>query len=137
VWNGNINKNCDDDSDKNFSRALLHEISSTGEKTKRIFDLSIANLTKTIILNNTSYVASLMVDIMDRNLYERANDCRWWALTSEFKKILDTQEISQNDQQQLEAILKYINNLYTVYTNLFVYDKEGIFLPFQMRAKTI
>lgn len=128
VWNGNINKNCDDNSNKNFSRALLHEISSTGEKTKRIFDLSIANLTKTIILNNTSYVASLMVDIMDRNLYERANDCRWWALTSEFKKILDTQEISQNDQEQLEAILKYINNLYTVYTNLFVYDKEGIIL---------
>ena len=128
VWNGNINKNCEDNSNKNFSRALLHEISSTGEKTKKIFDLSIANLTKTIILNNTSYVASLMVDIMDRNLYERANDCRWWALTSEFKKILETSEISQNQTQELEAVLTYINNLYTVYTNLFIYDKEGFIL---------
>jgi hypothetical protein len=24
--------------------------------------------------------ASLAINIMDRNLYERANDCRWWAL---------------------------------------------------------
>lgn len=128
VWNGNINKNCDDNSNKNFSRALLNEISLTGEKTKRIFDLSIANLTKTIILNNTSYVASLMVDIMDRNLYERANDCRWWALTSEFKKILSSQELTSNNHAKLEEILKYINNLYTVYTNLFIYDKEGVIL---------
>lgn len=128
VWNGNINKNCEDNSNKNFSRALLHEISSTGEKTKRIFDLSIANLTKTIILNNTSYVASLMVDIMDRNLYERANDCRWWALTSEFKKILSSQEISEKSREKLEEILTYINNLYTVYTNLFIYDKHGVIL---------
>lgn len=128
VWNGNINKNCEDNSNKNFSRALLSEISLTGEKTKRIFDLSIANLTKTIILNNTSYVASLMVDIMDRNLYERANDCRWWALTSEFKKILSLDEINVGNQDVLSEILTYINNLYTVYTNLFIYDKEGIIL---------
>lgn len=127
VWNGNINKSSDENANRNFARALLNEISSTGEKTKQIFDLSIANLTKTIVLNNTSYVASLMIDIMDRNLYERANDCRWWALTDAFKEVLSDNSI-EKDTSKLEDILKYINNLYTVYTNLFIYDNNGIIL---------
>lgn len=127
VWNGNINKSSGEHSNRNFARALLNEISSTGEKTKQIFDLCIANLTKTIILNNTSYVASLMIDIMDRNLYERANDCRWWALTNSFKEVL-SQDVIEKNGARLEEILKYINNLYTVYTNLFIYDSNGIIL---------
>ena len=128
VWNGNINKGGDDrrDSTKSFSRALLNEISLTGEKTKKIFDLSIANLTKTIILNNATYIASLMIDIMDRNLYERANDCRWWALTQDFKDVMASSDIDKTNNPKLNKILKYINSLYTVYTNLFIYDKNGI-----------
>lgn len=130
VWNGNIHKSDNDNSEmtKSFSRALLKEISSTGEKTRKIFDLSIANLTKTIILNNVTYVASLMVDIMDRNLYERANDCRWWALTQDFKNVLTSKDIEKTNNGKLTEILKYINNLYTVYTNLFIYDTNGIIL---------
>lgn len=128
VWNGNVKKSANSTSDdvKNFARALLNEISLTGEKTKQIFDLSIANLTKTIILNNVTYTSSLMVDIMDRNLYERANDSRWWALTQDFKNILSSNELDIKDHPKLTEILKYINNLYTVYTNLFIYDKNGI-----------
>ncbi|PLY09173.1 MAG: chemotaxis protein CheW [Arcobacter sp.] len=130
VWNGNINKGEHDQSEmtRTFSRALLNEISSTGEKTKKIFDLSIANLTKTIILNNATYVASLMVDIMDRNLYERANDCRWWALTQDFMDVLTSSNVDKTHNPKLTEILKYINNLYTVYTNLFIYDTNGIIL---------
>ncbi|XPV67979.1 MAG: chemotaxis protein CheW [Halarcobacter sp.] len=130
VWNGNINKAKDDrrENMRGFSRALLNEISSTGEETKKIFDHSIANLTKTMVLNNSSYIASLMVDIMDRNLYERANDCRWWALTEEFKKVLSIDNIDKKESKKLENILKYINSLYTVYTNLFIYDKNGIII---------
>lgn len=127
VWNGNINKNEDRrEKLRSFSRALLNEISLTGEKTRKIFDISIANLTKTIILNNATYIASLMVDIMDRNLYERANDCRWWALTQDFKDILSSNSIDKTNNPKLTQILKYINNLYTVYTNLFIYDNNGI-----------
>jgi hypothetical protein len=63
---------------------------------------------------------------MDRNLYERANDCRWWALTSEFRKILDKEEFLSSDTKRMSDILQYINGLYTVYTNLIVYDKYGV-----------
>lgn len=128
VWNGNVNKGGSDrrENTKSFSRALLNEISLTGEKTRKIFDISIANLTKTIILNNATYIASLMIDIMDRNLYERANDCRWWALTQDFKDVMSSGHIDKLENSKLDEILKYINNLYTVYTNLFIYDTNGI-----------
>ncbi len=126
VWNGNISQTKDESVDKNFSRLLLGEVSKTGDKTKEIFNSSIINLTKTMILNDTVSIASLMIDIMDRNLYERANDCRWWALTSEFRNILDNNILTQEHKEKLSNILAYINELYTVYTNLFIYDKNGV-----------
>ena len=126
VWNGNIAQSKNNNHDKNFSRVLLNEVYKTGENTKSIFNSSIINLTKTIILNDTVSIASLMIDIMDRNLYERANDCRWWALTSEFRNILDNEKLNYEHINKLSSILKYINNLYTVYTNLFIYDKNGV-----------
>ncbi len=128
VWNGNVSQSKDKDSDKGFSRLLLNEIAKTGEETKNIFKSSIINLTKTIILNDTISIASLMIDIMDRNLYERANDCRWWALNSEFRSTLDNESITNTQKEKLSSTLKYINNLYTVYTNLFIYDKNGVII---------
>ncbi|HEY2229296.1 MAG TPA: hypothetical protein VGI22_16485 [Xanthobacteraceae bacterium] len=69
--------------------------------------------------------ATLAIDIMDRNLYERANDCRWWALTSVFSELLSKAQHSDQDMQALGAILRAINNLYTVYANLIVFDRAG------------
>ena len=128
VWNGNVSQAKNHTGDKNFSRLLLSEIAKSGEQTKQIFNASIINLTKTIILNDTESIASLMIDIMDRNLYERANDCRWWALTSEFRNILDNTILENDHREKLASILAYINELYTVYTNLFIYDKNGIII---------
>jgi len=122
VWNGNVKE-----SDP-ASKVLLWSISGTGAKTKKIFEQSIGNLHRTVIdsiLSNVWFWAALAVDIMDRNLYERANDCRWWALTSAFKRILDKQKIEEEDKEKIIGILQYINGLYTVYTNLFVYDSFG------------
>ena len=125
IWNGTIKQGNSKNSNKQFSKALMQEIRITGENTKNIIGSSIANLTKTIILGDSVFYADLIVDIMDRNLYERANDCRWWALTSEFRKILNAHHISDNDTKRMNDILNYINELYTVYTNLFIYDHSG------------
>ena len=126
IWNGTIKQGNIQNQNKQFSKSLMQEIRQTGESTKSIIGSSIANLTKTIILGDSVFYADLIVDIMDRNLYERANDCRWWALTSEFKKILQEGNLNANDTKRMCEILKYINELYTVYTNLFIYDKNGI-----------
>jgi len=125
IWNGHIKQSNSHNDNKQFSKALLQEIRKTGENTKDIIDASMANLTRTMVLGDSQFLADLILDIMDRNLYERANDCRWWALTPDFRKILEGNQISSEDRDHMGDILEYINNLYTVYTNLFVYDTHG------------
>lgn len=108
---------------------ILNDIRQIGIDLESVFTDSIRSLHITTItsrLNNAKFNASLAVDIMDRNLYERANDCRWWALTSEFRKILSRSTITEKDTEKMSEILAYINNLYTVYTNLYLYDRNCV-----------
>ncbi len=86
---------------------------------------TVTNLENTImdgLIFDAKASANLAIEIMDRNLYERANDCRWWAMTPIFEK-----ELSRDipDSQRLHDVLAYINSLYTVYTNLFIYDSHS------------
>jgi len=127
VWNGNVQIANTKSGDNSFSKSLLNEISRTGAHTKKVFEESIANLNQTVIgsyLDDVVFMASLAIDIMDRNLYERANDCRWWALRGYFRDILSTEEINSISKENLVGILKIINNLYTVYTNIVIFDKN-------------
>lgn len=129
VWNGNVLIANTKSGETSFSKALLNEISKTGSQTKELFEESINNLNHTVLsayLDDAQFNASLAISIMDRNLYERANDCRWWALTAKFKEMLgQSGDLSASDLRALEAILEYINALYTVYTCLFLYDRSG------------
>ena len=126
IWNGHIKQSNSKNENKQFSKALLQEIRKTGEDTKNIIGTSIANLTKTMVLSDSVFLAELILDIMDRNLYERANDCRWWALTPDFRAILEEEKPDIFAREKMNNILTYINNLYTVYTNLFIYDRNGV-----------
>jgi chemotaxis signal transduction protein len=70
--------------------------------------------------------AALAIDIMDRNLYERANDCRWWALNQVFREELaDPRPQDKTQRQRLTEVLRRINGLYTVYSNLLLFDQGG------------
>ena len=124
IWNGNIAQSKQNSSNRDFSKSLLNEIGVTGTKANS----SLANLNQTIItsiLKDSEFLSSLAIDIMDRNLYERANDCRWWALTSFFRKALEDNDSIHYKQEEITSLLKYINGLYTVYTNLLIFDKDG------------
>lgn len=136
VWNGNIWQTKQSDIRQNsFSKALLWEISNTGFKTQNVIETTVTELYHTVVfvmLENSSFFAFLAVDIMDRNLYERANDCRWWALTSSFREILSKATrsserlgYSPSDISSIEKTIRYINQLYTVYENLVVFDRNG------------
>lgn len=86
---------------------------------------TVENLENTImdgLVYEARASAKLAIEIMDRNLYERANDCRWWALTPVFEEELSRPE---PDREKMSNVLRYINGLYTVYTNLFIYDTQG------------
>ncbi|MFT7003318.1 MAG: chemotaxis signal transduction protein [Sulfurimonas sp.] len=135
IWNGNIKQNNSENNNKQFSRALLQEIRKTGEDTKNIIGSSMASLTKTMVLGDSLFLADLILDIMDRNLYERANDCRWWALTPDFRKILENDTINTNERENIAKTLSYINELYTVYSNLFIYDKDGIVIAVSKKSE--
>ena len=89
---------------------------------------TVENLENTImdgLIYEAKASASLAIEIMDRNLYERANDCRWWAMTPMFEEELSSLE---PNRERIAKVLHYINGLYTVYTNLFVYDKSGMII---------
>jgi chemotaxis signal transduction protein len=129
VWNGNLKQgNSAQAGPAGFARTLLKEISNTGVKTKDLFQNSIADLNRTVVtslLHDNQFHAALAIDIMDRNLYERANDSRWWALTSAFAELLAKPALSEADAAAIRAILRTINALYTVYSNLLVFDRAG------------
>lgn len=111
---------------RSISLSLLATIKDAGKNLESLIQQSIK-------FNLESSSKSSM-DIMDRNLYERANDSRWWALTPLF-----IQELSSDapDNKKLNSVLEYINGLYTVYTNLFIYDKNGKIVASSTDASTI
>ena len=99
---------------RNISASLLEDINNSAENLAQ---------TKTSALVSSSKLSTLFsIDLMDRNLYERANDCRWWALTPAFQSEL----LEENpNSQYLQNILKDINDLYTVYSDILLYNKKG------------
>jgi len=107
---------------------ILEEIRKIGRQMQSIFTDSVSQLMKTALtthFNGMTFQAALAIDIMDRNLYERANDCRWWALTSHFQNTLSNNNATAADISVMGDILEYINSLYTVYTGIYLYDRSG------------
>ncbi|MBP1679746.1 MAG: hypothetical protein H6Q35_85 [Proteobacteria bacterium] len=133
IWNGNVQIANQKSGDNSFSKSLLNEISRTGAQTKKTFEESIGNLNWTVVasfINDASFNAKLAIDIMDRNLYERANDCRWWALSPVFIKAFSAKfkeftSIRKEFGHEITEVLSAINALYTVYSNLFLFDAQG------------
>lgn len=130
VWNGTLWLTRDAHAlNGSFAKVLLWEIGSTGVRTRNVFSESTTNLYDTVVssvLYDCSAQAALAMDIMDRNLYERANDCRWWALTSAFRESLaEGRAHEPAEREKLTGILRTINGLYTVYSNLLVFDAKA------------
>jgi chemotaxis signal transduction protein len=122
VWNGNVGLTGQVSNKNDFAKVLLWEIGNTGVKTKDTFERSIGELQQTVvssILDDTQLLASLAVDILDRNLYERANDCRWWSLSGVLHHELAN---AKPDSKRITTLLEQINSLYTVYHAIVVFD---------------
>ncbi len=128
VWNGSVRQVATGEANASFAKTLLWEISNTGRKTQATFEQSIGNLHETVVaalLQNGLARAAFCIDVMDRNLYERANDCRWWALNASFRRALAEPAVSETDSRACADILRYINGLYTVYHNLILFNAQG------------
>jgi chemotaxis signal transduction protein len=124
VWNGNIRLATHAGSNTNFSKVLLWEIGNTGRRTQATFERSITDLQHTVvsaILDDAQLLASLAVDVLDRNLYERANDCRWWALNP---MLIEHLSSGAQGGEAVAGVLRHINSLYTVYHDIVLFDAQ-------------
>lgn len=127
VWNGQLTTG-GQSSELVRLKSILEQISETGTRSSALFAQSIRNLFETVLaagLRDAESTSHLLVDLLDRNLYERANDCRWWAVSPELRDLLARPERSASDLARMQQILDYINSLYTVYAGLIVYDRQG------------
>ncbi len=127
VWNGQV-MTAGQRGDLLKLKTILDQISETGDRSNALFSQSIRELYETVLasrLRDAEFVSHLLVDLLDRNLYERSDDCRWWALTPELRSALAAKSRNTEAIERINAILAYINRLYTVYTRLFVYDASG------------
>ena len=110
---------------------ILDAFKSAGDDIRASFNEAIFSthqLLSATLNEELLFSADLAAQIMDRNLYERANDCRWWSQSSTFISILShTQNASLSPEQQetINHTLSDIHQLYTVYAALIVYDATG------------
>lgn len=63
------------------------------------------------------------IDLIDRNLFERSADIRWWSTDSYFWEALETP--GEKKYERACNRLKVINNSYTMYRNLILADSSG------------
>lgn len=127
VWNGQV-MTAGQGGELLKLKTILEQISETGARSNELFAQSIRDLYETVLgssLRDAEFVSHLLVDLLDRNLYERSDDCRWWALTPELRVALAAPERDFETVEHIDGILAYINRLYTVYTRIFVYDRSG------------
>lgn len=125
VWNGSVRLSLGNGSNAPFAKALLREISNMGRKTKEVFERSIEELHETVVssvLHDSRFLASLASELLARNFYERANDCRWWALNPTLSgRLAGVQGCSDEATTQ---VLRHINSLYTVYHGIVLFDLQ-------------
>jgi hypothetical protein len=100
----------------NKSIAELSHIIGTSVRGTRLSDIALTN-----------------IDLIDRNLYERSCDVRWWATDSSVVEALSngTAQACQFACDRLGVIL----NSYTVYVDLVLADTEGNIIANGRRAQ--
>lgn len=133
VWNGQV-MTAGRHVESAGLQAVLAQIAETGARTHEVFAQSIHALYSTVLataLQDSRLLTRLLVDLLDRNLYERANDCRWWALTPQLPALL----LNPCEERVAQAceLLTHIHGLYTVYRQIVVYDLQGRVLAASLR----
>jgi uncharacterized protein YukE len=102
-----------------LSSSLNHAITSNASR------IQSAGLEMAVEFRGSRYadLARNAVEIMDRNLYERSCDVRWWATDSAMVAVLEQNDADARAYatQRLATILRS----YTVYLDLWVADRSG------------
>lgn len=128
VWNGRIMAGGNAGAGQAQLKAVLQQVNLAGARMRDRVGAAISDLYRTALgraRHQAAEMAHLAVDVMDRNLYERANDCRWWALSPVLREGL-AGPVDDAARERMAATLRHINGLYTVYGRLVVFDAAGV-----------
>ncbi|MDR2904515.1 MAG: cache domain-containing protein [Helicobacteraceae bacterium] len=99
---------------------ILQNIRQIGDELNSVFARAQRDLCRVFagsLMNEAKRLSSFLLNILVRNLYERAADCRWWARRGVFYT---------DDLAAKVASIEELNALYTVYALIFIYDKNGV-----------
>ena len=104
---------------KDAATNVVRESQSMGSD----IDAVLRVLNEDVVSNRLCDLAFNAIDIVDRNLYERSCDVRWWATEPAVARCLlePTPESVRHASQRLGQIL----DSYTVYSDLVVADARG------------
>ena len=113
-----------------FSK-LNDEIADISVQMQEKISLEVQNLiaisdgmAKQVRGQRLSQVALSIMDVIDRNLYERTCDVRWWATDPSLVDALS--EKSDRNEEYASHRLGVILDSYTVYLDLFLIESNGI-----------
>lgn len=127
LWNGKLKSRAQaqgsPQGNNAFAVTLLNEVERTGDQLRQVFERAIAQLEDGAlgaVFDAAGFQSELAISIVNRNLYERANDCRWWALDARLQ-----QALAIGDAAAASEVLASIHALYTVYSLLLVFDNSG------------
>jgi hypothetical protein len=105
---------------------IFDQITKTGDFATSMMEKLLGEMARgelqmnLMALQNSSKQA---IDLIDRNLFERSADIRWWATDQFFWKALE--EPTDEAFDEASKRLKVINSSYTMYRNLVLADNQG------------
>jgi len=104
-------------------KLLSESLTSELEPQVRALDALGRQLVQQVRGGRLADLALNMIDIIDRNLYERSCDVRWWATDSAVVQACEapSDEASRFASKRLGVIL----DAYTVYLDLWIADRSG------------
>lgn len=105
---------------------VFDHITKTGNKVGAMMEAFLDQMAKSELESNMTALGKFSdqaINIVDRNLFERAADIRWWATDASFWEALGNP--SPEAFQAASARLRVINDSYTMYRNLVLVDNSG------------
>ena len=105
---------------------IFDQITTTGNSTTGKMEELLSEMSSDMLQQNLKALENFSkqaIDLIDRNLFERAADVRWWSTDHAFWEAL--QEGSDETFEQAAKRLGIINASYTMYRDLVIADSNG------------
>ena len=105
---------------------IFDQITKTGNSTTGKMEELLSEMSSDMLQQNLKALENLSkqaIDLIDRNLFERAADVRWWSTDHAFWTAL--QHSSNTNFDEASKRLGIINASYTMYRDLVIADANG------------